>query len=288
MTPPVDRVATPPADPTPTPPTNPAPSLLTALLSNHLDPGYAAAARLPGPRHARVWAAIGALAVGVLLGVAAVQASAAAPSSAQVRSGLLADVHDAQRSGADLAARRAELIAGADRVRSSALAGDAQGQATLGELRTLEALAGATAVTGPGLQVTVTDTSAATAAGRASGAQRGTVLDRDLQLVVNDLWAAGAEAVAVGGVRLRPASTIRQAGGAMLVDNQPIFSPYGVSAVGDRSRLQTRFVVSDAYLRLSAVAQVYGIGFALAPSDSLTLPAAATTDIRLATPGGPR
>ncbi len=52
------------------------------------------------------------------------------------------------------------------------------------------------------------------------------VLDRDLQTVVNALWAGGgAEAIAVGGVRIGPTVTIRQAGGAMLVDNQPVFSP---------------------------------------------------------------
>jgi uncharacterized protein YlxW (UPF0749 family) len=267
---------------------DPAPSLLTSLLSDHLDPGYAAAARLPGRRrHERAWTVLGALAVGLLLGVAAVLASAAAPDAEQVRSGLLTDVQEAQRTARDLVSQRGALTDQADALRSQSLAGDARGRAVLQRLRTLQAAAGATAVTGPGLVVTVTDTRTNRSPSGTPGVQRGTVLDRDLQLVVNDLWAAGAEAVAVGGVRLEPTSTVRQAGGAMLVDDQPVPSPFVVRAVGPSGPMQTSFVVSEAYLRLSAVAQVYGIGFTVEAADTLDLPAAVTPDVRLAVPEGP-
>ena len=267
---------------------NPVPSLLSSLLSDHLDPGYAAAAKLPAPRrHARVWTVTGALTVGLVLGVAAVLASESAPSARQVRSGLVSDVQAAQRTNDDLVTQRRALTTSADAVRAGALEGDAKGRLALQQLRTLQTAAGATAVTGPGLVVTVTDTSTRTSRSGTPGVQRGTVLDRDLQLVVNDLWAAGAEAVAVGGVRLAPTSTIRQAGGAMLVDDQPVPSPFVVTAVGPARRMQTSFVVSAAYLRLSAVSQVYGIGFTVAPADSLDLSAAATPDVNLAVPEGP-
>jgi hypothetical protein len=46
-------------------------------------------------------------------------------------------------------------------------------------------------------------------------------------------------------------------------------------------------VVSEAYLRLSAVAQVYGIGFTVEAAGTLDLPAAATPDVRLAVTEGP-
>ena len=65
--------------------------------------------------------------------------------------------------------------------------------------------------------------------------------------------------------------TIRQAGGAML-DNQPVFSPYVVEAIGDSRALQREFVVSDAYLRMSSIAQLYGVGFAVAEDNSMSLP----------------
>ena len=64
------------------------------------------------------------------------------------------------------------------------------------------------------------------------------ILDRDIQLLVNDLWAAGAEAIAIGGVRLQPSSAIRQAGGSILVDNRPVFWPMTIDAIGDPSGMQ--------------------------------------------------
>ena len=67
-----------------------------------------------------------------------------------------------------------------------------------------------------------------------------------LQLLVNDLWAAGAEAIAIGGVRLHTRSAIRQAGGSILVDNRPVFWPITVEAIGDSSGLQVKFVGSPA------------------------------------------
>lgn len=268
---------------------NPAPSLLTSLLADHLDPGYAAVARAGGRRgQQQRWTVLGAALVGLVLGVAAVTASDRAPVADQVRDGLLAEVRAAEDTGAQLVRERAALSDEAEQARVEALDGDTQGQGALRELEQLAVLAGVTAVSGPGVQVTVTDTtfdddpSSAAEAGAS-----GTVLDRDLQSVVNALWAAGGEAVSVGGVRFAPGTTIRQAGGAMLVDDQPISSPYVVSAIGDPDRLQTGFVVSDAYLRLSAVAQVYGIGFTVSASARLDLPAATAGEIRLAVPEGP-
>ena len=76
---------------------------------------------------------------------------------------------------------------------------------------------------------------------------RQVILDRDLQLVVNSLWASGAEAIAVGGVRIGPNVTIRQAGGAILVDNQPISSPYAIVAIGPPHGMQDAFERSPGY-----------------------------------------
>ena len=89
---------------------------------------------------------------------------------------------------------------------------------------------------GPGLTVTITDPGVSkdlsdVSKQRVPGSQQ-VILDRDLQLVVNSLWVSGAEAVSVGGVRIGPNVTIRQAGGGILVDNQPINSPYEILALG--------------------------------------------------------
>ena len=113
------------------------------------------------------------------------------------------------------------------------------------------------------------------------------ILDRDLQLVVNSLWVSGAEAVAVGGVRIGPGVTIRQAGGGMLVDNQPITNPYVVLAVGPPHAMQDVFGQSPGLQRLRLLETSYGVGVTVSESDELTLPAGSVRDIHFAEQIGP-
>ena len=73
---------------------------------------------------------------------------------------------------------------------------------------------------------------------------RAGIHDRELRAVVNELWSAGAEAVAVNGLRVSPLSVIRVAGEAILLDLQPLNPVHGL---GDRrpGRLP-RFADRDA------------------------------------------
>lgn len=272
---------------------NPVPSLLRSLMTEHLDPGYEAAALEREHHHSKNtstraggWIALGAVLIGFVVATSAVQARDQVSGTEEVRAELTAKVRGAQERIADLVASRDAAITTVDAARGAALAGDAKGSALLDQLRTAESDAGAEEVSGPGMVVTLSDPAArpglSDASQRGAAAAKTVVLDRDLQTVVNAMWAGGAEAVAVGGVRLGSGATIRQAGGAMLVDNQPVFSPYTVEAIGDRRALQQKFVVSDAYMRMSSVAQLYGVGFVVAEKDSLTLPAAAPHAVRLA------
>jgi len=146
------------------------------------------------------------------------------------------------------------------------------------------------AVTGPGLEITLDDASsvndpqAAPAAG--SGTGPGRVLDRDIQIVVNGLWAAGAEAVAVNGYRLTATSAIRAAGEAVLVDFQPLVPPYRISAIGDPDTLRTGFSsgLAGAYLALLHEA---GIRSGMTSRRDLELTgAAATFELTYAHPVG--
>ena len=78
-------------------------------------------------------------------------------------------------------------------------------------------------------------------------------------MLVNDLWAAGAEAISIGGVRLQPRSAIRQAGGSILVDNSPVFWPITIEAIGDPAGMQVKsvrntFTKADAFRFPPAVA----------------------------------
>lgn len=264
------------------------PSLLRALLNDHLDPGYAARAAQKAAagtgsaaaaererRGLRWWLALGGLAIGAAIGVAWGNTSASASDTEQVRSAL-AEEASATRERVDaLSAERAATVAAVDENRVTALGGDAGGRAVLEALRGAELLAGSVATQGPGLVVVLGEPTTGpdlSGSGRVDGA-RSTILDRDMQLVVNSLFAAGAEAISIGDVRIGPATAIRQAGGAILVDNQPVLAPYVVSAIGPVRQMQSSFVVSDAYIRMSAVSQLYGASFTVREEGNLVVPA---------------
>ena len=111
--------------------------------------------------------------------------------------------------------------------------------------------------------------------------------DGDLQLVVNALWSAGAEAVSINGQRLGPTTAIRFAGEAVLVDFRPVTNPYQVSAIGDPATLSRRFLASPEVGSLAVISKSFGLRFEFAQEDELTLPAASTPELRSAEPDVP-
>jgi uncharacterized protein YlxW (UPF0749 family) len=270
----------------------PVPSLLRSLLSEHLDTGYAAAAarrkdgRIRGRWSERSWQLLAGLAVAAVFATAAAQARSVAPATRETQLVLADGVRSAEAVTADSTARRNDLSAKVEAERRTRLEGDEQGRQLLGSLDVAESAAAATAVRGPGLTVTVTEPDAArdltdVSKERVAGSRQ-VILDRDLQLVVNSLWVSGAEAVAVGGVRIGPNVTIRQAGGGILVDNQPIASPYVVLAVGPPHGMHDVFDNSSALQRLRLLETSYGVGVNVSEGDGLTVPAGSVRDVNFA------
>ena len=276
---------------------NPVPSLLRSLLSEHLDPGYAAAAAertaAAGSRSrwsAWAWQAAAALLIALVFAAAVAQARSTAPGVKETQQ-VLANSVRASEAGTDaLAAQRSQLSTEVDGLRRAQLTGDAQGRDLLGRLDELGFVSASTKVAGPGLTVTLTDPGVSPDLSDVSKQRipgsRQVVLDRDLQLVVNSLWASGAEAISVGGVRVGPNVTIRQAGGAILVDNQPVSSPYSIVAIGPPHGMQDEFERSPGYVRMRLLEASYGVGATVSTSDSLTVPAGSSREIKYAKPIG--
>jgi uncharacterized protein YlxW (UPF0749 family) len=273
----------------------PVPSLLRALLSEHLDPGYAAAAAKRGSSakptgRARLqgwfWQALAALLVAAVFAAAVAQARLIAPGVSAAQRVLAASVRSEEATTGRLTKERNTLAAQRDDVQRRTLAEDETGRRLLAGLDRLSLAAASTPVTGPGLSVTVTDPGVGpnlsdVSKQRVAGSQQ-IILDRDLQLVVNALWASGAEAISVDGVRIGPNVTIRQAGGAILVDNNPVSSPYVVLAVGPPHAMQDVFDSSPGLRRLRLLETSYGVGIDVSARDNLTLPAGAVRDVKFA------
>ncbi|CAM5280767.1 hypothetical protein MAUB1S_04662 [Mycolicibacterium aubagnense] len=281
----------------------PVPSLLRSLLTDHLDPGYAAAAerRKAAGESARrrrsrlaegAWLLVGVAAVSVVFVTAAQHAVSMAPATTQTQHVLSANARTAEGRTRDSTANRDALAGQVEAARRSRLAGDETGRQLLEALEQAEFSAGAAAVTGPGLTVTITEPPPSpnlsdVSKQRVAGSPQ-IILDRDLQLAVNSLWAAGAEAVSVGGVRIGPNVTMRQAGGGILVDNLPVASPYVVVAIGPPHAMQEVFEHTPAMQRLTLLAQSYGVGISVQTRDHLTVSAASVRDVNFARQSGPK
>jgi uncharacterized protein YlxW (UPF0749 family) len=263
--------------------------LLTSLVEDSLDDGYArAAARRaagePPPRHGRALLVAGLVAVGLLLTTAAVQTRERAGATAEARDAVTAEIESRSAANDRLERQLDRERARAARERRAQLRATDEGAAVERKLTRLESVTGAGAVTGPGFVLRLDDApadpSGADVDPRTDATDDGRVSDRDLQTLVNEVWASGAEAVAVNGQRLTALSAIRSAGEAILVDFRPITPPYKVSAVGPAD-MRASFVdgFGGSYLQ---VLRDYGIDYAVTDEDEVSLPASAGVTVRYA------
>ncbi|MGY1605176.1 DUF881 domain-containing protein [Geodermatophilus sp. SYSU D00815] len=276
-------------------------SLLDQVMAETLDPAYAQAAARKAARAAgeepaaaarsrrrrgQLAVALTLVVTGVLAAVTYDQAAAGAGGREQVRQALLEDIRGESDSADELAAQLESLTGEVNRTRADALEATAVGQRALDQLAAAERGAAAVAVTGPGLLVTLAnaepDADADPVGGEAETDPNGLVRDGDLQLVVNALWAAGAEAVSINGQRLGPTSAIRFAGEAVLVDFNPVTNPYEVSAIGDPDTLRGDFLASPEVGALAVISESYGLRFEFAEENELSLPAATPPELRSA------
>lgn len=289
-------------------------SLLVDLMtSGSVDPGYAEAAQRRreargsatakglgtpgGPSRRRTTPAmlLAFLLLGLIFAAAVAQLRSREPSSNAAREALVSLAKSRTQQTDDLEARAVRLREEVSAARERALSRSAAGSALDAQASALELAAGALPVQGPGLRVTVADAPTPTpnpVTGQVpdqSTAALGRIYDRDLQSIVNALWAAGAEAIAINGQRLSSESAIRSAGEAILVDYRPLSPPYRIEAVGNPDTLAARFADSAVYRAFLTYVSAVGIRFDTTTSSRMTLPATSGIVLHYATPaGGPQ
>lgn len=259
-------------------------TLLTEVQRRPLDPGYAEAARrraLGGsaPRGVRTvtWLVLVGLLLG--LGVTTATLSLRQPQEGAVAARRLLEQQVRQhRADAEaLATQNADLGAQIAGLQNQALSSD--DPALLEQVQRWAVAAAQVPVSGPGLRVVLTDAPAGSSTKDDPDLR---VQDVDLQILVNGLWAAGAEAIAVNGQRLSATTAIRTAGSAVLVDLVPLVNPYTVEAIGSAADLQTSLARSTAGQHLATLRATYGIGVAITSQRRLQLPGAGTVTLQAA------
>jgi uncharacterized protein YlxW (UPF0749 family) len=155
-------------------------------------------------------------------------------------------------------------------------------------LQKMSLAAGDVEVRGPGIELVLNDAQSNEENSVGGDPRKDTevsserVMDRDLQIVVNGMWAAGAEAVSVNDQRITALSAIRSAGQAILVDYRPLVPPYAVRAIGDPKDLQAGFAADMAGLYVQNLQDSYGITSTMNVQDSLTVSGASGAGLRWA------
>ncbi|MGH3745744.1 MAG: DUF881 domain-containing protein [Mycobacteriales bacterium] len=279
--------------PTETPPRSPfggilSTSLLDDIWANALDPGYDESTRArreagTAPRRSARGLAVTlllALVLGAAAAAAASQVHRSLTDSRGTKPALVRQVEQEQQTAAALSSQETRLRDQLVAARGRQLTATAAGDRLSAEIQSEQDAVAATPVTGPGVTVRVSDAHDA----QPGTADVGLVTDGDLRDLVNALWAAGAEAIAVNGFRLGPATAIRTAGEAILVDFRPVTSPYVVSVIGPQNALQTGLAASAAGQRLQVLHSAYGLGVAVHTAGTLHLAGATTTELRYARP----
>ncbi|MFC5382443.1 DUF881 domain-containing protein [Aquipuribacter nitratireducens] len=268
-------------------------------MQRPLDPGYAVAHRRrvergePEERATRpgrdAWRATlraraaPALVVGVLLGVvtgAGVAQLRDTPLETQDRAVLEAEIERRTAVADSLAETSAELRAEIEERQQAALADGSTGVLAASDRLALPV--GAVPVVGEGVQVVLDD--AAGVDDTSGFADDGRVRDGDVQTVVNGLWKAGAEGIAVNGQRLTALSTIRFAGSAIVVDLRPLARPYTIEAVGDPDALLEELRGGRTADYAQALRTNFGISVQADAVGELRLPPASRLTLRHATP----
>jgi uncharacterized protein YlxW (UPF0749 family) len=263
-------------------------TLLREVTERPLDPGYAQMAQRraeAGQATSRrsVPSLVALLLVAALLGavttVAVRDLRAPQPVVAKGRLVLMEQIQDRSAEVEALSQRAAALDAEVDGLQSAGLLPSA-----LLEINEVDRwVNGAVPVRGPGMVVKLTDGSGGGLVEPGDAPAESRVRDADVQFIVNELWAAGAEAVAVNDERLTSLSAIRNAGDAILVDLQPLNGPtYTIEAVGDPDDMQVEFARSAGLGFLQLLSAEYDIKNEVTTSEGMYLPGAGSSTLRYA------
>lgn len=236
--------------------------LLNNLRRDALDPSYADAAQQHGPRRRGSVLFPALLVVGVLLGLAVASTMRTAPAAAQERRAVIDRITATESRLDELRRQAASLNRETRELRRSA------GALTPTQQRRADQLGpttGADSVAGPAVRLMVDD-------GADTGVKGSRVVDADLRMAANGLWAAGAEAVSINGHRLSARTAIRNAGGAITVDYRSLTRPYTLEAIGNANAIKGRFAATDGGRWLAGLKQHYGVQWSLDDAGQVTLP----------------
>lgn len=246
-------------------------SLLNLIRETAVEPAYLAAPAGSNRRPGWVTAMLG-VAVGVMFAMSALQSTASMPQNAQERNELIARIQQVREEQEVRRTRLVDLEAETQQLGQRLVTNPVISS----QLDLLEPPAGNRGVRGPGVVILVDDNESAQ-----KPSER--VNDRDLRQLVNGLWQAGAEAIAINGHRLSTRTAIRNAGSAITVDYTSLVRPYTIEAIGDPKRLPATFGQTTGASWWNSLSANYGLRFEMRSVNEIVLAADPGLGVRMAT-----
>lgn len=155
------------------------------------------------------------------------------------------------------------------------------------EIEDLKILAGLTELKGSGIIVTLDDTRAINQIAVDAGFYDPNVFvihDSDILLVINELRAAGAEAISVNGQRITSATEIRCVGPVIQINGIRLTAPFKISAIGSPDTLASSLKLRGGIIDSIEQADIDVI---IEKSDSIVIPKSdGVIEYKYATPVG--
>ena len=140
------------------------------------------------------------------------------------------------------------------------------------EIEDLKILAGLTELKGSGIIITLDDTRAINQIAVDAGFYDPNVFvihDSDILLVINELRAAGAEAISVNGQRITSSTEIRCVGPVIQINGIRLTAPFKISAIGSPDTLASSLKLRGGIIDSIEQADIDVI---IEKSDSITIP----------------
>ena len=201
--------------------------------------------------------------------VLAVRSRPASPQTRLPRQYQLAALIDRQRNTtADLQRQVKDLRKQVDELRAASNGNRQSSEALEQQVAMMGTAAGLDAMKGPGLKVTLDDSTLDKAP---SGNVNDLVIhSQDVQAAVNALWSSGAEAIGINGQRVVSTSAVLCVGNTLLLNGSVYSPPYEITALGASDE---RFEQDQLVKRLHHDADTFGLRFSITAADSLKVPA---------------
>lgn len=190
--------------------------------------------------------------------------------TSQERTPLVETALDLQRQQEGLKRQLLDMRSAIQDLEATGQGGAAVTRALNDELDRARVAAGLVAMTGPGLVIQLSDSTAIPPDGNIHDYL---VSGQDVLTVVEALWLAGAQGIAVNGERVTVATAILDIGGSILVNSAYVAGPYQVSAIGPPD-MYDRLTRSPGFADfVRARPEAFGIGLSYAVLDAVDLPA---------------